>query len=164
MPKNVVCLFLSPDKTQVMVIKTPCDEKLCWSIPNQRYHHDVTKPRQKGKEGAKILFEMFSFGLMAKSFSMKLFTKHILPSTNVMYVYECSDQYEKISEIFESISKNILKVDIKKIEFHKINDFLNVKAFSLYHYETIEAVRYYSEKGFPAIGTYGEVLNCEILS
>ena len=153
MPKNVVCLFLSPDKSFVMVLKTPCDDKFIWSVPNQKYHHDVTVPKSKGKQGAKVLFDMFTFGIMTKSFSMKMFSKFILPSTNVMYVYECSTEYEKIKEIFESISKNILKVDIKKIEFHKIEDFLSVKAFSLYHYETIEAVRFYSEKGLLAIGT-----------
>ena len=150
MTKNVVCIFVSPDKTMVMVLKTPCEnDKILWSLPNQRFHHDVTVPKNKGKQAAKTLFDMFTFGIMTKTFSIKLFCKHLLPSTNVLYVYECTDEYIKIKEIFDSLSKNLLKIDIKKLEFHNITDFLQVKAFSLYHHETIEAVRFYSEKGFP---------------
>jgi len=145
--KNVLCIVLTPgDDQKSMFLKTfdPSLNKYIWSLPNQRFHADVTLPLASGKQGCKKLFEMFTFGLYKEDFHIEKLLKHMLPSKSLAYSFTCNnDEYTKIPGIFESLSKSLLKVDIKKIEFHNIQDLLHVNACGLYHHETIEAIRFY---------------------
>jgi hypothetical protein len=147
--KNVLCIILSPgDDPHAMFLKTfdPSLNKYVWSLPNQKFHADVTLPLSSGQQGCKKLFEMFTFGLFKKDFRIDKFIKYLLPSKSLVYSYTCPDEeYIKIPGIFDSLSKNLLKLDIKKIEFHKIKDLLNVDACGIYHHESIEAIRFFCD-------------------
>ena len=144
--KNVLCIILTPCK-KVLCIKSfdPETNKYIWSLPNQKLHSDVTLPKQSGIQGCKRLFEMFSFGLFKKEFTITKFTKHLLPSKSLAYSYHCTDEFIKIPSIFESIQKNLLKLDIKKIEFYAIQEFLHIRSTALFHHESIEAIRFFND-------------------
>lgn len=144
--KNVLCIVLTPDKNQCMFLKTfdPGLNKYVWSLPNQKFHADVTVPLASGQQGFKKLFELFTFGLFKNEFHIDKLVKHLLPSKSMAYSYVCSSQdYEKIPGIFKSLPKNLIKLDIIKIEFHNTLDLINVNACGLYHHESIEAIRFY---------------------
>jgi hypothetical protein len=142
--KNVLVVIQNKDTKEILMLKTFDDEKqkYIWSLPNVRFHWNVQLPKKSGKLGAEHLYRTFTFGICKELF-LKENKKHLLPSKNIMYYIEVSNECEKIPCIFESIQKNNnFKFNIIKLNFKKFEECLDVGAFSEYHYETIECLQF----------------------
>lgn len=144
--KNVLLLIQTKINKNVLMIKTFDNEKnkYVWSIPNVKFHWNVKNPVKSGKMAGNDLFKTFTFGICTENF-LNENKKYTLPSGNIVYEIKILDENsEKIPNIFKSlkINNNNLKLDITKIELQNFEVCLNVKAFSKYHYETIEAIQY----------------------
>jgi hypothetical protein len=146
--KNVLLLVQTKINQKVLMIKTFDQEKhkYVWSLPNVKFHWNVQNPLKSGKLAGNDLFNTFTFGICNENF-LNENKKFLLPSGNIVYKIQIMDENaEKIPNIFKSLkSNNNIKLDITKLEFQNFNYCLHVKAFSNYHYETIEAVQFIVE-------------------
>lgn len=143
--KNVVAIILSFCKTKVLTLQSLDGKrgKMCWSLPNMDIHWDVKLPKLSGKKGFEVLFNTFTFGLI--EYEENILKKLTLPSKNQAYIYVCKEEKDEdnIKKVFENIKKKFIDLDIKKLNFINLNEFKKVYAFSMYHYESIEAIQYF---------------------
>lgn len=142
--KNVLVVIQNQETGDVVMIKTFDDEKqkYIWSLPNLRFHWNVTEPKKSGKIAAQILYKTFSFGICKEDF-LSNNTKYGLPSKNIAYKIQVTNEISKIEDIFNSLKlNNNFKFDIIKMNLQNFKTCLDVKAFSEYHFETIECMQF----------------------